>query len=66
MLSAIGYRVGQYDYGIPVDPTKFVSFTTDWFNDVVELWNKDTYQKMNDIYPSVYCQLQMAKQMQSY
>ncbi|QKU20637.1 hypothetical protein [Acinetobacter lwoffii] len=60
-VDAIGYRVGQYDYGIPVDPTKFVSFTTDWFNDVVELWNKDTYQKMNDIYPSVYCPITNGK-----
>ena len=54
-VNAIGYSVGRYNYGLPLDPTKFVILSSDWFNNVEELWNKDTLQKMDDIYPAVYC-----------
>ena len=54
-VDAIGYSVGRNNYGLPLDPTKFALVSADWFNNVEALWNKDTLQKIDEIYPAVYC-----------
>lgn len=54
-VDAIAYRVGRNNYGYPLDPAQNSVLVADWFDNVNALWNKDTLQVIDDIYPAKTC-----------
>ncbi|MFV5392254.1 hypothetical protein VXO80_11640 [Acinetobacter towneri] len=54
-VDAIAYMVGEYTYGLPLNPNLFAGVVADWFRDINQLWHADTQQPLGPLMPAVRC-----------